>query len=124
MATVIRNSIPVVNAAFFSLFLSTSRLACPSYAEASWAVISRIMAVTASQRPTLQKSSGICIFHSSSRRNVVLVVPSRFCSSLSMITGFPATFARAQAMALERGQPTFSCVLGSFLVCSHRSLKM
>lgn len=82
------------------------------------------MAVTVSQRLKFQKSTGICIFYSSSRRYWILVDPSRFCSSFSIVTGLPDAFARAQAMALESGHPTASCVLGSFFVSSHRSLKI
>ena len=62
MATVIRNSIPMVSAAFSSLLLSMSMFACVLYGEVSSAVMRRIMAVTAIQRPRSQKDMGNCIF--------------------------------------------------------------
>jgi hypothetical protein len=48
-------------AACFSLFMFRSRVAGPSYEDASCAVMRSIMAVTASQRLTLLRSKGICI---------------------------------------------------------------
>ena len=62
MATVIRNSIPMVKAALSSLLLFMSRFACVLYGEVSSAVMSRIMAVTPSQRLRSQKDRGNCIF--------------------------------------------------------------
>lgn len=100
-------------AACFSFFVFRSRVAGPSYEEANWAVMRRIMAVTASQRLMLQNvNGGSCIdYFSSIRYWMVVVSLFGFCSSFSMVMGFPEAFASAQAMALENGQPTVSCVL-------------
>lgn len=66
MATVTRKSRPRMIAACFSLFVFRSRVAGPSYAEASCAVMRRIMAVIASQRLMLQNvNGGSCIDYSS-----------------------------------------------------------
>jgi len=61
-ATVIRNSIPMVSAAFSSLLLFMRRFACVLYGEVSSAVMSRIIAVTAIQRLRSQKDRGNSIF--------------------------------------------------------------
>jgi hypothetical protein len=67
MATDRRKRRPRIIAACFSFFMSMSRVAGPSYEEASCAVIRRIMAVTASQRLMLQNvNGGSCVDYSSS----------------------------------------------------------
>jgi hypothetical protein len=113
MATVAKKSRPVARAAYLSLLAFASRVAGPSYDEASCTVIRRIMAVTASQRLMLQKvNGGNCSDYPSSVRNLIVVVlPSELRSSFSMVTGLCEAFASAHAMALENGQPTASCVL-------------
>jgi hypothetical protein len=60
MATVAKKSIPIVSAAALSFLESISSVDDPSYAETSWAVMRRIMPVTASQRLTFQKFKGTC----------------------------------------------------------------
>jgi hypothetical protein len=67
----------------------------------------RIMLVTASQRLMVKKSRGICMVYSSCIMYWMAVVWSYVVSSCSMVTGLPVAFARAQAMALERGCPLF-----------------
>ena len=70
------------------------------------------MAVAASQRLMLQNvNGGNGSFYSSSMWYwIIVVLLSGLCSSFFRVTGFPAAFARAQAMALENGLPTASCV--------------
>jgi len=112
MATFARKSRLIAWAAFFSLLLFASKVAGPSYDEASCTVIRRIMAVTASQRLMVQKvNGGNCTDYPSSVRNLIVVLPSELRSSFSIVTGFPEAFASAHAKALENGQPTVSCVL-------------
>ena len=107
MATVARKRGPIVSAANFSFFVSISSVCGPSYAWASWEVMRRIMLVTASQRLMVKKSRGICMVYSSCIMYRMVVVGSCVVSSCSMVTGLPVAFARAQAMALERGCPLF-----------------
>ena len=58
MATVIRNNIPIVKAAFFSRFLLISMFVFPEYDETSSDVAIRIIAVTAIHRLMSQKFNG------------------------------------------------------------------
>jgi len=58
-ATVMRNSIPVAIAAFFSRFLLISMFVFPWYGEMSSEVMSRIMDVNASHRLMSQKDRGM-----------------------------------------------------------------
>ena len=60
MATVIRNNIPIIKAAFFSRFLLINMFVFPRCGEMSSDVTSRIMAMTASHRLMSHKFSGTC----------------------------------------------------------------
>ena len=53
----------------------------------------------------------------------MVVVSSGFVSSFSITIGFPVALAKAQARALDKGQPTVLCVSSSFAVSLHRSSK-
>jgi hypothetical protein len=62
MITVTRNNIPTISAAFLSLCLLINILLFPSYGEMSSEVMSKIIAVTASQRLMSQRDRGKYIF--------------------------------------------------------------
>jgi len=48
---------------------------------------------------------------------VVMVLPSSLVWWFSIVTGLPAAFAIAHAIALQIGQPIEAVALGGFSVC-------
>ena len=121
MATVARKRIDTANAAFLSFFLSMLMLILPWYGDSISEVMRSIMAVMARRRLMSQKFKGKDSFVSpfcfySRRYSVVMVRPSSLVWWFSIITGLPAAFAIAHAIALQMGQPIEAVASGSFSV--------